>query len=275
MKRLLLMLTVAGCAADHSVEGRAYELHAPKNDDASQALTLVILTHGYGANGPLQDLVFPFSNLIDQRRFLYALPNGTLDGDLKRFWNATDACCNFGDLPVDDVGFFRALIADVKARHAVGKVFVIGHSNGAFMDLRLACEASDVIDGVAEVSGSAWNDFSRCPDGRPIPMLLIHGTDDHTIFYGGKGGGAPGEVGSYPSAHETGARYARRAGCDGAWQDLGRADFVGDATTETHEETIPCATPIELWSVEGADHVPSFNAAWTTAVLDWLEGKAP
>ncbi len=270
---LLLWLCLAACAADHSVQGRSYELHAPKGDDPATALPLIILNHGYGANGPLQDLVFPFSKRIDEKRFLYALPSGTLDADFKRFWNATDACCNFGDLPVDDVGFFRALIADIKAQHAVGKVFVIGHSNGAFMALRLACEASDVIDGVAEVSGSAWNDFTRCPDGRKIPILLIHGTADQTIFYDGKV--TPGVVGAYPSVHETGKRYARRAGCTGDWHETGTADFVGDATAETHQEVIDCATPIELWSVEGAGHVPAFNAAWTAAVIDWLEGKAP
>jgi polyhydroxybutyrate depolymerase len=259
------LLISAGCAPEHSVLGRPYDLQQPRGVDATTPLPLVILAHGYSANGALQDLVFPFSKLVEPKQFLYALPNGTVDRIGKRFWNATDFCCNFENLPVDDVAFFRALIADVQAHHAVspGRVFVIGHSNGAFMALRLACEASDVIDGIAAISGSTWEDFARCPDGRKIPVLLVHGTADDTILY-------DGEAGKYPAAHVTGQRFAARAGCDTTWHERGRVDFVGDATAETHQETMSCDPAIELWSVEGAGHVPSFHATWTEAVIDWL-----
>ncbi len=267
MRRLVAVVLVsAACAPQHSVLGRPYDLQQPTS--ATTPLPLVILAHGYSADGALQDLVFPFSKQVEAKQFLYALPNGTLDREGKRFWNATDFCCNFENLPVDDVAFFRALIADVKAQHAVSKVFVVGHSNGAFMALRLACEASDVIDGIAAVSGATWDDFSRCPDGRKIPMLLVHGTADETIRY-------DGVEGKYPSAHVTGQRFATRSGCEPTWRDLGRADFVGDETQETHQEDISCEPAIELWSVEGSGHVPSFTPSWTAAVIDWLQGHTP
>ncbi len=270
--RLLLVAVLAccACAPEHQLLGRPYELQSPRGTDAQTPLPLLIMAHGYGVNGLGQDLVFPFSKQVDAKRFRYALPHGTQDSNGKRFWNATDACCNFDHLPVDDVGFFRALIGEIQAQVAVTRVFVLGHSNGGFMALRLACEAPDVLDGVVAVSASTWDDFSRCPDGRAIPTLLVHGTVDTTVPYEGR-------PGSYPGAPETGTRFARRAGCPGGWEELERADFVGAAAeAETKRERISgCAPPIELWSIEGAGHLPSFDARWTSATIDWLTEQAP
>jgi polyhydroxybutyrate depolymerase len=273
MRALLpaVLLLELACAPEHQVQGRPYLLQAPTGLDAGTPLPLLILAHGYGVNGFGQDLVFPFSAQVDAKGFLYALPDGTEDSSGRRFWNATDACCNNDHRAVDDVGFFRALIADIKAQRAVkpGHVFVVGHSNGAFMALRLACEASDVIDGVVAVSGSTWLDARRCPDGRHIPVLLVHGVDDTVVPY-------LGVPGSYPGAHETGLRFAARNGCGGTWAPSGRADFIGDATAETAQEVITGCTPaVELWSMDGVGHLPLFDARWTQATFDWLEAHAP
>jgi polyhydroxybutyrate depolymerase len=265
-----VVLTLVACAPEHQVQGRPYSLQVPAGVDAATPLPLLIFAHGYAANGFVEDFNYPFSREVDAQRFLYALPDGTQDSLGMRFWNATDACCNFDQRPVDDVGFFRALIADVKAQRAVkpGHVFVVGHSNGGFLALRLACEAGDVIDGVVALAGSTWLDATRCPDGRDLPVLLVHGTDDATVPYLGK-------PGLYPGAHETGLRFATRAGCAGGWTTTGHDDFVGDAAEETVVEVVQGCTPaIELWSVVGAGHVPGFDARWMRATYDWLEAHA-
>ena len=100
----------------------------------------------------------------------------------------------FEDLPVDDVAFFRALVEDVKAQHPVSRVYMLGHSNGGFMTLRLACEAPDVFDGFVAVSASTWDDPTRCGNGVAKPVLLVHGDEDGTIFYEGREGLYPGEA---------------------------------------------------------------------------------
>lgn len=271
MHRLIpfVVLLSLGCAPEQSVLGRPYELVS--SPGAEKELPLLILAHGYSASGPLQDFLFPFSKLQESRAFHYARLNGTLDRVGKRFWNASDFCCNFEDVPVDDVAYFRAVIEDVKAQRAVkpGHVFVVGHSNGAFMALRLACEASDVVDGIVAVSGSTWTDFSRCPDGRAIPILFVHGTVDGTILY-------EGEEGKYPSVFETSSRFATRSGCRSvSFLDQGETrDFVEPVDQETKIERSLCPTPFEIWKLEGIGHVPAFNAAWTAATFDWLEARA-
>lgn len=266
----VVLFALCACAPEHLVQGRPYELKMPAGDDGSP-LPLLILAHGYGVNGVGQDFVFPFSKQVDAKRFLYAEPHGTQDRLGRRFWNATDECCNFEELPVDDVAFFRALIDDVKAQHPVSKVFVVGHSNGGFMTLRLACDAADVIDAVAAVSASTWNDFTRCPASKSIPLLLVHGTVDGTVPYEGR-------PGRYPGAIETGKRFARRSACGGDWETLEPADFLdGLDGPETKKERItgcPTGAEVELWSLEGAGHAPTFDARWTGATFDWLTEHA-
>ncbi len=49
----------------------------------------------------------------DARGFLYAAPDGTVDADGKRFWNATDACCDLHATNVDDSTYISALIKEI------------------------------------------------------------------------------------------------------------------------------------------------------------------
>ncbi|MCA2980943.1 MAG: alpha/beta fold hydrolase [Myxococcaceae bacterium] len=275
MPRLTLLATalaLAGCAPDHAVLGRAYEVRLPKGFDGSTPLPLVIMVHGYGATGQLQDQFFPVSGQLAARPFLYALPNGTPDAYGKRFWNATEACCDFGRVDVDDVAFFRALVDDIAARYPVraGHVFLVGHSNGAFMSLRLACEAGDVFSGVVAVAGSTFQDPTRCQPGQPVPILLAHGDQDSSVPIEGR-------PDRFPGARETGARFARRNGCTGGWVDGERLDLLGGADAETQGAVVEGCPPkgsVELWTHENVGHLPLYDARWTARIIDWLEARA-
>lgn len=267
LRACLALLLFCACAPQAVVQGRAYEVRAPRG--ATEPLPVLVLAHGYGATGFAQDVVFPFSKQVEARRFLYVLPNGSTDIRGKHFWNATEDCCNRYGAEVDDVGFFRALLEDVKANHAVqpGKVFIAGHSNGAFMALRLACDAPELFDGVVSVSGSTWRDAQRCGDGRAVPVLFVHGTEDDAVPYAGREDGIPGVV-------ETAERFGRRAGCGGGWEALERADFLGaQSELETDRQRLagcPAGAPVELWTLENVGHLPVFDGRWTNATLDWL-----
>ncbi len=205
-----LLLLVSGCATDRILDGRPYGLTVPANAETIPH-PLVVLLHGFGANGAIQDQFFPFSKEAEARQFLYAQPNGTLDRRGRRFWNGTDACCAPEDVEVDDVAFLRAVIHDVQLRYAVDsrQVFLVSHSNGGFMALRMACEAGDLVTGVVSVAGAAWSDFSRCGEGGAVPVLQIHGTTDSTI----RSGGGATDFGPYPSATQTVASFAAHNGC--------------------------------------------------------------
>ena len=105
-----------------------------------------------------------------------------------------------------------------------------------------------------------------------MPLLFVHGTVDGTVPYEGK-------EGRYPGVIETSTRFAKRAGCAGDREELGRADFLaslpGEETKRERYTGCPAGNAVELWSMEGEGHAPTFEASWTQATLDWLEAHAP
>jgi polyhydroxybutyrate depolymerase len=237
-------------------------------------MPLVILIHGYGSSGAGHDAYLGMSKATNARGVLLAIPDGTRDHTGKLFWNATEACCDFDHLPVDDVAYLDAIIGDVSLKQHVdpARIYIIGHSNGAFMAHRYACERSDRIAAIVALAGVPWADGATCKAGRSVSVLQVHGDADRIIEYGGGksfGNGAP-----YPSAEATVAMWAARDGCSktrhesGATLDLDQ-DVPGN---ETVREAYACpdGTDVALWRMRGSGHVPRFGARFATAALDFL-----
>ena len=67
---------------------------------------------------------------------------------------------------------------------ATPPVHAYGQSNGAAMVYRLGCEAADVFASVIPFEGSPPPADYNCTPSEPIHLLHIHGTDDHTVYYG-------------------------------------------------------------------------------------------
>src|SRR5688572_27262361 len=134
---LVLPSSAAGPTAD-----RPYGLKVPAGYEGQAPVPLVVLLHGYTSNGAQQAAYFGLPAVADKEGFLLATPDGTRDRLGNRFWNATDACCDFFRSGVDDVAYIDAVIDDIAAKYPVdpARVFVAGHSNGAFMAHRYACD---------------------------------------------------------------------------------------------------------------------------------------
>src|SRR5688572_2092944 len=144
----LELLLCASLVAPASGQGSTgFSLHVPPGLDPEVPAPLVILLHGYGASGALQEAYMQFAPLADEYGFLYLHPDGALDGFGNRYWNATDACCDFFDSNVDHSGQLRALIESTKASANVDdrRVWLIGHSNGGFMAYRMACDHAGTV----------------------------------------------------------------------------------------------------------------------------------
>jgi polyhydroxybutyrate depolymerase len=270
----------SGDAGNPLIAARPYRVHAPGNYTTLGPLPLVVLLHGYGANATGQEAYFALGPQVSERRFLLALPDGTRDASGKQFWNATDACCNFLNAPVDDVAYLRALIADMKARYNVdsNRVYVIGHSNGGFMALRMACEMSDEIAAVMSLAGAGFADAMRCAPSRSVHVLQVHGDADAVVQFAGASGLVAGGP-PYPGAERTVGDWAARNGCSmtrmssGADLDLD-IGLVGPETTREAHAGCRAGGSAELWRIRGGSHIPTFTAAWAPSVIDWLYAHA-
>ena len=266
---------VAGAApaAPSPTANRPYGVKVPSGYDGRTAIPLVVLLHGYTSSGAAQAAYFGLSDEADKARFLLATPDGRRDLLGNRFWNATDACCDFFHTGVDDVAYIDAVISEIKAKYPVdpARIFLVGHSNGAFMAHRFACDRAGEVAAIVTLAGMTWKDQGHCPAGSPVSVLHVHGRNDSTIVY--NGGATP--EGAYPGAIETVGDWAAKDGCSGALAPTGRkldldSTVPGDETVEQATAACPGGVAVDLWTIEGAGHVPAFNGNWADAIWAFM-----
>jgi len=257
-------------------EKRPYGLKVPAGYDARQPTPLLVLLHGYTANGTTQANYFGLPAEADKAGFLLATPNGTRDLLGNRFWNATDACCDWFRTGVDDVAYIDAVIDEIASKYTVdpARVFVVGHSNGAFMANRYACDRSSRVAAIVALAGMQWKDQANCRPSSPVSVLHVHGRNDETVRY--EGGAMPNGA-TYPGAVETVGDWAQQNGCGGALAATGRRfdldrGIAGDDTVEAAYSGCPAGTDVELWTIERGSHVPALNENWAGAIWAFLAG---
>jgi polyhydroxybutyrate depolymerase len=238
---------------------------------------VLLALHGYGDTGANFAEALGLPALARREGFVLVAPDGTPDLRGNRFWNATDACCNFFDNTVDDVAYLRGLLEEVAAANHVDRRrrYVLGLSNGAFMAHRLACEAADEIAAIVPISGTTWSDPGRCRPRSPVSVLQVHADADRIILYGGGGHVLGLGRGDYPGAGATVERWARLDACSGTRAPLPPPlDLDSEPGAETMVEQItscPAGVDLRLFTMRGAPHVPAFAPAFGERVWSWLK----
>jgi polyhydroxybutyrate depolymerase len=253
---------------------RPADVEIPNDYDPTVSYPLLIVLHGFGADGRTEAVYLQLFNVVDEKQFVLVFPDGTLNQDDQRFWNATPACCDPTD-SVDDVAYLSGLIEAAKQTYNIDekRVYLMGHSNGGFMSFTMACEASELITAIVSLAGSTFEDPADCaPAALPVSVLSVHGTADGTIEYDG---GATG-WGAYPGALETVERFATSAGCDtGSPTVESSVDLVpalDGAETDRVGYSTGCDEGIDagLWTINDGPHIPFFSSEFANMTTDWL-----
>jgi len=251
-------------------------LQLPAGLDEDVAYPLVVVLHGYAVNGAIQTAYLGLAQLTESGRAFVIAPTGYEDSRGRPYWNADEACCDYDRAGPDDVGFLAALVDDVARAWPIDRaaVFAVGHGNGGNMAYRLACDRADTVAGIVVVAGGAGIDPAACAPTRPVSVLHLHGTADAEFAYAGGGPfqmapGAPGAV-------ESVTRWAGHDGCDLARAADPAIDL--DAVVpgaETRRERFGCAPPaaVELWTMEGTEHLPNMVETFVPAIWPWLEAR--
>jgi polyhydroxybutyrate depolymerase len=235
---------------------RTYRLYAPRSLPRHRSLPLLVALHGGFGSGLQFEANSGFDALADAHHFIVVYPDGTpirAQGALAnaRVWNGGRCCGPAVSQQVDDVGFIRQLIDKVSHDYDVDpkRVYAAGHSNGAIMSYRLACELSDKIVAIGVQAGSL--EIDHCAPTNPVSVLHIHGTADHNIpISGGRGDGLAGIA--FHSPHDSAATLAKVDGCR-ATASTAVAPDNSDVSIETWE---PCrhSTEVQFVTVAGASH---------------------
>ncbi|MFM1896861.1 MAG: hypothetical protein RLZZ385_1935 [Pseudomonadota bacterium] len=263
-------------AAAQSIDAGRGELPltVPATYNPATPAPLIVLLHGYGSSGARQDGYMQFSALADHYGFLFVAPDGRVEngGEQRRFWNASEACCNFYGSEEDDAAYVLAIINTVKNQYSVdaNRVYLIGHSNGGFMSYRTAHEHADVIAAIASIAGAEAT-VPRPAPAVPVHVLQIHGTNDGTIDYEG----ADIRGNPYPGAVETVERWATYNGCEVSGHQVAMLDLEDslpglDSTVVRYDRGCRAGGSSELWTIINGPHVPAVSDSFSRNVVDWL-----
>lgn len=245
---------------EHQGRARVYRVWVPASYDGKKAVPAVLLLHGGG--GDLETMVRStrMDALAEREGFLAVYPEGI---GKRRFgqnfgtWNAGACCGEAKRLGIDDVGFLSKLIDRLREDFRVDadRVYAAGHSNGAIMCYRLACELAGKLAAIAPYGSTG--EAVDCKPARALSILHAHGVEDSCADY--KGGSCGGcwsrilgmkadEQRPCESAADHSARWRRILGCSGKpreWKE-GPASCAAYACRGGAE--------VALCSVEGLGH---------------------
>lgn len=236
-------------------QARGYLVHVPPQYRPGTPMPVVVALHGGGGSMEIQASThYALVDKADAAGFLAVFPNGysRLPGGKLATWNAGRCCGAARDTGSDDVGFVRAVLAQVEQRWSVDRrrVFATGMSNGAMMAYRLACDMSDRFAAIAAVAGT--DNTSSCQPGQSVAVLHIHAQDDtHVLFNGGAGPDAfrdPQAVTAFTSVPETLRRWAAHNHCSSTPQ---RTLDVPGAYCDSYPS---CAAPVQLCVTDSGGH---------------------
>ena len=256
-------------------------VHIPASYEKAHPAPLLLMLHGYGSSGDDHEEYFNLGPAAAARGLIYAHPDGTVDSTGRRFWNATDACCDFDRSGVADADYLAALVTEIAAKVNVDpkRVYLIGHSNGGFMSYRMACDHADLVVAIVSLAGASFAKETDCQPSATVAVLEIHGTADYVVNFDG---GALTDVGAprapmapFPGAEQTVASWASYNGCaKGLSQVTGSIDVdtdIGGAETTIQASTgCRAGGAAELWTMPNDGHSPGLSPAFPDAVLDFL-----
>ncbi|WP_425955886.1 alpha/beta hydrolase family esterase [Xylanimonas sp. McL0601] len=262
-----------GSSGSVALDDRPFTLAVPDGYDEDTPVPLVVGLHGYTGDGAGLVSYLGLGPQAQDKGFLLASPDGTKDSGGDRFWNATAACCDFNATGVDDSAYLSKLITTVEEQYTVDpdRVFVVGHSNGGFMALRMACEHADQVAAVVSVAGEMTDDASTCKPSKKVSVLQVQGDHDEVIHYDGGNGytGAP-----YPGAETTVQDWRTLDGCGdaatpGASLDL-EGTIAGAETTPKSWSSCTDGTEVALWTIAGGLHSPTWSPEFGPQLADWM-----
>lgn len=194
---------------------RQYVLFAP--DGLPTDAPLVVMLHGRSQSARSIEALTHLNAAAAAHGWIVAYPNA-INGSWED-GGRESGLPRTGE-PVDDVGFFDAVVADVTADHSVGSVNAAAFDTGGTLLQRVLCEAETHLDTAMLVASVVWSHtLDRCA-GTQINtrMLLVFGALDAIyeplgLTYGDlpRPDGTPNRRGGFD---ETAKFWAARAGCD-------------------------------------------------------------
>ncbi len=190
---------------------RTYVVHLPQGYDSQQHYPVVILLHGRDQDAAEMARLTHFNEFADKDSIIAVYPNA-----VNGRWNfganqlqpyrrgpyrrrgpfgpgypppgprQEPGQRRPGAGPAEEFPFFHRMLDRLATHYSVDtrRIYAVGLGEGGFMALRMGCNMADRIAAIATVAATMPKTLN-CIPSRPIPVLLINGTEDHIVHYDG------------------------------------------------------------------------------------------
>ena len=158
---------------------RYYYIQLPESYDSSVSYPLLLVFHGKGSGNKNKACVWKerIGDWIDEKKYIAVYGRSYED----YHWYVEDACLS----AVDEICYVQTILNEMKSTYNIknDRIYAMGTSNGGGLCYSLVKEMDDFA-AIATFAAYKWEDYdiSSAPK---IPLMQIHGTDDHTIPYDG------------------------------------------------------------------------------------------
>ncbi len=165
---------------------RTYYYFIPPHLNDATNVPVVLALHGGGrADGKDIAEQWGLVELARQEGFIAVFPNG-MDAQWNDGRGVTFRRSSNSD--TDDVGFLQRVITRFIRYHGADpdRIYMAGASNGGMMTLRMACEHPEMLAAIVPMLASLpENLYRECSPEKPVPMLMMNGTDDKVVPFDG------------------------------------------------------------------------------------------
>lgn len=270
MRRWLQIATlVAALAAGSAASADTIDINGVKRSYTAQLparkpAPLVIVLHGKTQRGADMITRTAWPQIAKREGLAVVFPDG-----LNNAW--ADARTKAGPAlrgppaGTDDVAFIAKLVEKLVADGTADakRVYVTGVSNGGAMAMTLVCARADLFAAGASVIMNLTDEAAvTCHPSRPLPMLLMNGTEDPLVPYEGGRGSSYYAADGFWSTDETLAFWRRLNGCDSdeATETNLPARNAADQSTVTRiSSRCPTGHDVVLYRINGGGHrMPGF-----------------
>jgi polyhydroxybutyrate depolymerase len=175
---------------------------------------LILALHGNNGSGEQFLTYARWTNVAAGAGVVVALPDG-----LNKGWADGRPDSEFrGRKPpagLNDVAFLVELVETLVKEGVADRrrIYVTGLSNGGMMALRMLCDRPDLFAaGAAVIASLPEGNAARCRPSRPVPLLLMNGTEDRLV----------------PDQPQPG-RFLGTEGTAAFWRRVNRCTAAGEA----------------------------------------------
>jgi polyhydroxybutyrate depolymerase len=242
-------------------------------------LPLFVFLHGLGGSGAELSSGLHLKEYSQQLGFAFLAPDGMLDYSGRRFWNATESCCNFDKLPVDHIALLRDWIQRASQHPKVdpARVYLVGYSNGGFLAHRAACELGSLVRGIFSIGGAGPNRPKACHPDKAPSIVEIHGDEDAIVAFQGGYLFADRSRPRHPSVEASLRMWRKLNGCSEpavVSADLDLEPRIPGAETQVSSYPGCSGNAVQLWRIRGGGHAAGLSRLSVLAIWERIQAEA-